>query len=97
MGRKAVSKNLRWQICGMLQDPTKTNVEIARIFNVSEKCVRTCKKNFSLYCSPVPKISGRPKKTTTREENWIHRQLRINPRISYRDLTKVIKQLESLC
>jgi hypothetical protein len=88
MAREAVSKNLRWQICGMLQDPTKEKVEIGRIFYVSEKYVRTCEKNISLYSFPVPKSNERLKQTTARDKNWIHTQLRINPRLIYKDLTK---------
>ena len=44
MGRKSVSRDTRLQIIGLLKDKRNTNVEIAEILGVSEKCVRTTKK-----------------------------------------------------
>ena len=44
MGRKAVSDKVPWQIIRLLKDKTKSQREIARMCNVSLKCVQTMLK-----------------------------------------------------
>ena len=46
MGQKGVDIQIRQQIIGLLKDQTRSNVEIAKLVGVSEKCVRTTRKNF---------------------------------------------------
>ncbi len=48
MVRKAISEELRWQIVAHLNEGIKSNREIAKLIGVSEKCVRTSKKNLEL-------------------------------------------------
>ena len=49
MGRKAVSDKVQWQIVGLLKDKAKSQREIARMCNVSLKCVQTMLKNHELH------------------------------------------------
>jgi len=87
MGRKPVSLETRQQIIGLSKDETNSNVKIAKLVGVSEKCVRTTLANFKNFGSPIESPRpGRPKATTPRDEKWICRQARVNPKISYRNL-----------
>lgn len=90
MPRKSVSNEVKWQIIGLLKDKTKTNVEIADLCEVSEKCVRTTKKNYSLTknVKNLPR-SGRPGKLSDKDKDWLFMQVRKTPDISYRDLAKM--------
>ena len=45
MGKKAVREEVRWQIVAHLNEGVKNNKEIAQLLGVSDKCVRTTKKN----------------------------------------------------
>jgi hypothetical protein len=54
---------------------------------VSEKCVRTTKKNYLQYGLVRISPPGRPEKLTNRIKNYIHLQVRINTRLSVRELT----------
>jgi transposase len=83
MPKKSVPIEIRHQIIGLSKDKTKSNVEIARLVGVSEKCVRTTKKNFykNNVVGELPR-PGRPQKLSYRDENWIFRQVREDPKIS---------------
>ena len=87
MGKKQVTYETRQQILGLLRDKNKSNVEIARLVGVSEKCVRTTRKNFEKdnVAGELPR-SGRPNKLSPRAKNWIYRQVRKNPTMSCRRL-----------
>ena len=68
-------------------DKNKTNTEIARLVGVSEKCVRTTRKNYEdgQIVGELPK-PGRPNKLTARDKNYIYLQVRKNPRLSHAKL-----------
>lgn len=87
MGKKQVTYDKRQQIIGLLKDKTKTNVEIAKLVNVSEKCVRTTRNNLQNknVAGELPR-SGRPKKLSPRSESWLYRKVRKFPSISCRKL-----------
>ena len=87
MGRKKVSTQLKWQIISLLKDKTKTQRDIAKILGVSQKCVHTTKKNFSMT-SRVDNLKrpGRTPILTPRDETYIFRQIRKRPSTSYRQL-----------
>jgi hypothetical protein len=78
MGRKAVSMEVRQQIVGLLKDKANTNVYIANLVGVSEKCVRTTRKNV---VGELPK-SGRPRKLSYRDERSLYLQARVNPTVT---------------
>ena len=80
MGRMPVSIDTRHQIIVLLMDKNKTNTEIARLVGVSEKCVRTTRKNYGIsedgqIVGEFPK-PGRPNKLTPRDKNYIYLQVR---------------------
>ncbi|RNA20818.1 transposable element Tc1 transposase [Brachionus plicatilis] len=67
MGKKGVTNEKRCQIIGLLKDKTKNKKEIAKLLGVSEKCVRTTRKNNDIY--------GRPRKLTNRDQNTLKKPL----------------------
>ncbi|RNA33330.1 hypothetical protein BpHYR1_028251 [Brachionus plicatilis] len=87
MGKKKKKKPQRWQIIGLLKDKTKSNQEIADLVGVSRKCVITTKRNYKKI-SVVKELrrSARPRNSTSRDESYIFRKIRINPTTSYRQL-----------
>ena len=87
MGRKSVPIEVRHQIIGLLKDQTKSNLAIAKLVGVSEKCVWTTRKNYreKNLIGECPK-SGRPAKLTWRDQNVLYRMVRLHPSISYRSL-----------
>ena len=89
MDRKAVSDKVQWQIVGLLKDKTKSQREIARMCNVSLKCVQTMLKNHELHndVKDLPRL-GRPLKLISRDQSYLYRKVRQDPKISYRELTK---------
>lgn len=87
MGKKSVSYETRCQIVGLLKDKTNTNKKIAELVGVSEKCVRTTKKNLEKYGRPKESPrSGRPRKLTDRDEAYLFRQVRKYPTLSNRNI-----------
>ena len=68
MGRKPVPIEVRHQIIGLLKDKTKSNYEIAKLVEVSEKCVRKTKINHEQQnvVGELPK-SGKPPKLSFRD------------------------------
>ena len=82
MGKKAVSIEIRNQIVGAWKTKTKSNVAIAKMFNVTEKCVRTTVANYmeSGRANEKPR-SGRPTKHTERDRNKIYRMVRKDPKL----------------
>ncbi|RNA20721.1 hypothetical protein BpHYR1_017426 [Brachionus plicatilis] len=60
-----VTNEVRCQIIGLLKEKTKSNREIAKLVGVSEKCVRTTRKNNDIYGTPKESTRPwRPKKLT---------------------------------
>jgi hypothetical protein len=49
MGKKSIPESIRQRIVGLLLDESKTNVEIAELVGVSEKCVRTTKNSIKKW------------------------------------------------
>ena len=86
MGRKAASDKVRWQIVGLLKDKTKSQREIARMCNVSLKCVKTTLKNHEQHndVKDLPRL-GRPLKLTSRDQSYLYRKVRQDRKISYRE------------
>ena len=89
MGRKSVSDKVRWQIVGLLKDKTKSQQEIARMCNVSLKCVQTTLKNHKLHSDvkDLPRL-GRPLKLTSRDQSYLYQKVRQDPKISYCELAE---------
>ena len=89
MGRKAVSEKVRWQIEGLLKDKTKSQREIARMCKVLLKCVKTTLKNHELHndVNDLPRL-GRPLKLTSRDQSYLNRKVRQDPKISYREFAE---------
>ena len=52
MGKKSVTNEVRCQIIGLLKDKTKSSREIAKLVELSEKCMRTTRKNNDTYGTP---------------------------------------------
>ncbi|RNA39595.1 hypothetical protein BpHYR1_051150, partial [Brachionus plicatilis] len=76
MGKKSVTNEVRCQIIGLLKDKTKSNREIAKLVGVSEKCVRTTRKNNDICGTPKESTRpGRPRKLTYRDRNSLFLQL----------------------
>ena len=94
MGKKAVSEEVRWQIVAHLNEGVKNNKEIAQLLGVSDKCVRTTKKNLELVGSPkeLPR-SGRPSKLTKKDKSCLFREVRREPTISLRNLAHQFSEL----
>jgi hypothetical protein len=90
MAKESIPIEIRERIIGLSLDRSKSNCEIARLVGVSEKCVRTTLKNNTRneIVGELPR-SGRPKKLTERDVNWLYRQARINPIISYGKLAYI--------
>ena len=87
MGKKSVTNEVRFQIIGLLKDKTKSNREIAKLVGVSEKCVRTTRKNNDIHGTPKESTRpGRPRKLTYRDQNSLFIQVRKNPTISNKKL-----------
>ena len=87
MVRKAISEELRWQIVAHLNEGIKSNREIAKLVGVSEKCVRTSKKNLELVGSPIelPR-PGRVSKLSEKDKSALFREVRKEPTKSLRNL-----------
>ena len=70
MGAKKVSDATKWQIIGLKNGGNHSNVAIAKLVGVSDKCVRTTVKNMFLRNSvkDAPR-SGRPPKMSNREKS----------------------------
>ena len=87
MGKKSVSIETKWQILGLSKDKSKSLREIGKLVGVSEKCVRTTIKNYKLSgdIKNLPWL-GQPQKLSYRDEHYIFRKVRENPRISLRNL-----------
>ena len=88
MGKKAVPDDIKWQIIGLSKDKNKTQVEIAKLCKVSRCCVQTTLRNYkeTKTVSDLPR-SGRPPKLSLRDQSYLFKETRINPRISLRRLT----------
>ena len=87
MGKKSVSLAQKWQIVGLKSSNSHSNREIARLVGISEKCVRTTLINHKKSGDVKGyHASGRPSKTSDRDERWIFRKARENPYLNYRDL-----------
>jgi transposase len=87
MGKISVSESTKWMIIGLYKNTTKSKREIARNCDVSECCVRNTIKNYELTgdVSHLPR-TGRPQKLSYRDEHYIYRKVREDPKISYRKL-----------
>ena len=88
MGKKPIKNETRIEILTIHNHMKLTNRDIAKRLNVSEKCVRTTIKNKTRFgiVGDSPR-SGRPKKLSCRDESWLYRQVRFNPKMSIQDLT----------
>ncbi|CAF0717923.1 unnamed protein product [Brachionus calyciflorus] len=80
-GQKKVSEAQSWQIIGLMKEKTKSQQEIADLVGVSRKCVFPTKCNYE-KTSRAKELSrlGRPPKLTSRDESYISRKVRINPK-----------------
>ena len=59
MDRKSVSSEIKWQVIGMGRTKNHTNVQIGKIFHVSEYCVRKTIKPRNLpRTSPTCRVLG---------------------------------------
>ncbi|RNA16741.1 hypothetical protein BpHYR1_015960 [Brachionus plicatilis] len=75
------------QIAGLLKSGDKKQNEIAKLFGVSPKCVSSTKKRDEETGSVSDRSrSGRPRKLTFRDENYIFREIRKDPTSSYQKL-----------
>lgn len=87
MGKKNVSIPLKWQIVGLLKSGDKKQNEIAKLLGVSPKCVSSTKKRYEETGSVSDRSrSGRPRKLSFRDENYIFREIRKDPTLSYQKL-----------
>ncbi|RNA40056.1 Homeodomain-like DNA binding domain-containing transcription [Brachionus plicatilis] len=65
----------------------KKQNEIAKLLGVSPKCVFSTKKRYEETGSVSDRSrSGRPRKLTLRDENYIFREIRKDPTSSYQEL-----------
>ena len=86
MGKRAIPEKKRLEIISLMK--LNNNSEIARRVGVSEKCVRTTLSNFKNFQMSAEKPrSGRPKKTNSRDESLIFREVRKNPMLTLNELT----------
>ena len=86
--KKAVSREKRREIISFVKEVTKSNRKVAELVGVSEKCVRETKNNFILIReSPGKPISGRPLATTSHNNRVIFRDVRIDPRASFKEIS----------
>ena len=86
-GKKNVSSPQKWQIVGLLKSGDKKQNEIAKLLGVSPKCVSSTKKRYEETGSVSDRSrSGRPRKLTFRDENYIFREIRKDPTSSYQKL-----------
>ncbi|RNA02411.1 Transposable element Tc3, partial [Brachionus plicatilis] len=72
MGKKKVFSPLKWQIVGLLKSGDKKQNEIANMLETGTVSDRS--------------RSGRPRKLTFRDENYIFREIRKDPTSSYQKL-----------
>ena len=87
MGKKNVSSPLKWQIVGLLKSGDKKQNEIANMLGVSQKCVYSKKKRYEETGTVSDRSrSGRPRKLTFRDENYIFREIRKDHTSSYQKL-----------
>ena len=85
-------KNLDALVNNEDEDKNKSNREMAKLVGVSEKCVRTTRKNYDTFGTPKESTRpGRPRKLTYRDENSIFIHVRKNPTISNRKLASDFK------
>ena len=85
MGQKKVSNQQRWQILDLLKDRTKT--ERAVLVGVSQKCVKTTKRNFQATSRVNNfKNCGRRPNLSNRNVSYNFRLFRKNPTTSYRQI-----------
>lgn len=83
MGKKAVSQDTKKKIITLKQETDMSNCEIAGRCKVHEKCVRNTWLNYLQFGTVADKKrSGRPPKTTQRENSLIYRDSRRNPTFS---------------
>ena len=89
MGKKSVSKEVRDQIIG-LHIGSHSTAEIAKILGcVSISCVRKTIIRYEETGSTLERSrSGRPRKTTTRDDNHIFRTARKEPTKSCEQIAK---------
>ena len=97
MGSKTVDNSIKWQIIGLKKIGALSNVQIGKNLGVSEKCVRTTWKNY-LESGDVAnkKRSGRPKKFSENEQNYVVRLARKNPRFSVLDISRSINEAKDV-
>jgi transposase len=87
VGKKSVSTPAKWQIIGLLRSGDKKQREIAELLGVSPKCVSATKQRYEETGSVGDRErSGRPRKLSYRDENYIFREIRKNPTISNQKL-----------
>jgi transposase len=88
MGKKAISFEIKMQIIAYHR-VYFSNVSIAQLLNISEHCVRnTIKKWEETGDVKDRKRSGRPRKTTTKEDSMLFRLSRSSPTSSLRTLSR---------
>ncbi|RNA42025.1 chitinase 4-like [Brachionus plicatilis] len=77
----------QWQIVGLLKSGDKKQNEIAKLLGVSPKSVSSTKKRYEETGSVSDRSrSGGPQKLTSRDENYIFREIRKYPTSSYQKL-----------
>jgi transposase len=89
MPRKSISNASRAMIIGLTLDKSNSNRKIAKIVGVSEKCVRTTRKNFEMtgHTKELPR-PGRIEKLTKRDKSSILKIVKKNPKLSFRDISR---------
>ena len=84
MGLRSIKEETKWEIMGQVQLGTLSNRQIAKNFAVSEKCVRSVRKNYSKTLEVNDsERSARPKKLSERDVSMLVRELRRDPFLSF--------------
>ena len=97
MGTKKVDETIKWQIVGLKKNRDLSNVQISKIFKVSEKCVRTTWKNYLKSGDVIDKKrSGWPKKFYEDIERYVVKAARKNPRFPTVDLSRTIYEAKEV-
>ena len=81
MGKRAVAKEIKERIIGLSLAGNSTRKIQSILKNVSQSCITKTISKFKQTGSTSDKTrSGRPRKTTTTDDNSIYRIARKNPR-----------------
>jgi len=93
MGKNKITKEKRWEILGLIKAGGFSNRKIAKMLEISVKCVRTTRANYETLGSPLEKSrKGRGTKLSYRKERWLYRLSRKHSRWSYKDMADEFNQ-----